>query len=698
MCARGYFYNNVIVAGTHPAVTCDPCPADSYCPGGNGIVGNGAEYGSTRGCGENKVTKGTNAGTEASCLAAPAYSWSGTDCSTTTDSTTKLGASYNPGYNRLGCRACPANMIEKTTSPDHTTLLGTCTSKLGWYWDTREKTVKKCAVGTYKATTVVTDACTPCPKGRTTTAGGTTSQAGCSVLLAGYKWDGTSATMCDADSYRKDNVAITFSPLTAINCVSCNGGNTGEKTGARTFTQCAANPGYGFTAGATSFTPCTGATYSAGGGRKACTPCPTGFVVATTSPDQTTFEGTCMLQAGHGTIPGGAGAAQLCPVNTFSMYAEDVVGVRSAPCQACPTGTTTLTLTGKTSFDDCVISAGWGYDSATNTAQKCAKGSYGIGGNTGADTANDGIPHPACVECGVGLTTLAASGSSAATECVPAAGWSRDTTSDPVQPCDVGTYKVDDGEASCSGCGGHASTPTIGATSGTQCTVCEAGYGGGGGSCALCSSGTYSPSSEGDCKSCGNGLYTLPKVSRAGSVDVTDCIERMGAVAGGYDYIAADGTKLTITSGGTTAVIADVTATTVTLCAAACNTNAACMYFYFTTSCKLVLAASDTNAVKVGVKVDAATYTRWDAPYGADDAALPLGSHGTAVDIPATAHTSVTTIAACEALCEAEEKCALYVWTGASDAKCFLRVGATDPAITSAGVKALADNFGSFST
>ena len=681
MCARGYFYD------TDNA--CKDCPIGSYCPGGNGIINDGDEFGAKTSCGAPaKTTKGINSGTLASCVAAAGYGWDGTDCSTTTNSGTKLGASYNPGYNRLKCRACPPNMIEKTTSPDHTSLTGTCTSAAGWYWDTKEKTVKKCPKGTWKSSTDIAVACTPCAKGLTTPGVMSIASTDCSNVLPGYGYASGTAALCDVDTYSAGQTGLAT--LVCTKCGTADGGTTGGKKGARSFTQCVAKPGFGYTAGATDFDACTGATYSAGGGRKGCTSCPGGFVesTATGGADHTAFEDTCELPLGFGTIPGSAtGAAQQCAQNTFSMYPVATLGVRSAPCQACPTGTTTMGAVRKTSFDDCLITLGWGYDSATNTAQPCAKGFYGVAGS-------GGTPHPECVECDVGLTTVATSLASAATECVAAPGWSRSGT-DPAEQCDVGYWKSTEEDGGCTQCTGSWSTATIGATSVTQCTVCVAGYGGA--SCTQCATNSYSPANSATCTTCPDGLYSLAMVSRAGSVAETDCIERMGAVAGGYDYIYANGDALTITSGGSTAVV-DATAANVGLCAAACNSNAACMYFYYATGsvCKLVLAASDTNAVKVGVKVDANTYTRWNAPYGAEAVALPLGSDGTGVGIDAAAHTGITAIADCEALCEAAEKCVLYVWTGATNQKCFLRVGAFDPAIAGAGVKALPDNFGLF--
>ena len=219
------------------------------------------------------------------------------------------------------------------------------------------------------------------------------------------------------------------------------------------------------------------------------------------------------------------------------------------------------------------------------------------------------------------------------------------------------------------------------------------------------------------CASCGAGAYQsyansawsyITKVSPVGSTEATDCIDALVPPSGGYDFIYADATLVSSPAGWTgwpAAGTAITQAIVDNACAATCDADNLCMYFYttaiagvandgdFKPKCHLVKAGVAgpglLTEVTAGIKVADQSYTMWKLA-GADGA--KVGSADT--DNYVTASFDVATHTYCADKCDLFDKCVAFVFDGtATGDKCLLRVGAFDPAVMDGAARTIPSQF-----
>lgn len=240
--------------------------------------------------------------------------------------------------------------------------------------------------------------------------------------------------------------------------VYCGAGATTTTTGTKTAASCINKPGYGYYADSTvplGFTTrlCPAGSYSAGGDKKPCVPCPASL---TTSSDGSTSITQCLAQPGYFFV--GQGKQPLpCPVGTYKG------GFDQAPsCTPCPAGLTTQGQA-SVSVSACMMATTRGYYVTTENNNKVAKPCP-----IGTWSSN----FLTCTECTEGTTT-AREGATGSAECLAPPGYGYNPGRQgniKTYLCPNGYYKAGWNKLDCASCGTNYQTDTS-ATNGLGLTA-----------------------------------------------------------------------------------------------------------------------------------------------------------------------------------------------------------------------------------
>ena len=160
---------------------------------------------------------------------------------------------------------------------------------------------------------------------------------------------------------------------------ACSAGTYVGSAGSTSAASCVACAvGFVSNAAATVCTACPVNQYAAQTGMSACFYCPSGSTTISL-----TGQSTCSCNAGY--LQAGSGftlLCTLCPVNTYAS------AVRAVSCVACPSGSSTNTMTGQTV---CSCMAGYQTTGAGPVCAICAAGSYSAAsGSSTCTTTNPG--------------------------------------------------------------------------------------------------------------------------------------------------------------------------------------------------------------------------------------------------------------------------------------------------------------------
>ena len=278
--------------------TCEPCPADFFCPAGADIHACPIFAASTQNsvdlqscvcaAGSELLVVQTNLGICVECAAGK--------------------------YSSLNeCTACPPN----TDSPAGSGALSSCVANAGFY-QTGDGTVVAC---TSHATSAV----------------GSTSVSDC-VCTAGYYYASDACLECDMGTYKagSSNEACTACPPNADHTL----------TQQVSVAPCVCNQG--FTGAGTACVQCSVGTYKTGPGSDACEICG----AHETSPAGSTSAAACVCTAGHSLHDGGC---QACSVGSYKEFSGN------SGCIACPATeaiTSTTSTAGSTTANACVCPPG----------------------------------------------------------------------------------------------------------------------------------------------------------------------------------------------------------------------------------------------------------------------------------------------------------------------------------------------------
>ena len=246
----------------------------------------------------------------------------------------------------------------------------------------------------------------------------------------------TNGTLCEIGSYNSGYNSATSCTPCPENMVTINKGSKSESS-------CFAPPGVGYDPDTEpKAQPCPVGWYKEGFNRKACVPCGSGF---SSDFDGTAAKTGCYIPAGFGTVETLAEdgskvvSAARCLDGTFGSESK-TYGVFSLPCRGCQAGMSTLDANPALSAldkevllnrrpDDCYTLPGYGYDSRSQSAQRCYQGSYSAGWD-----------RELCSFCAEGYTTPE-EGAISSDQCVIAPGWHLEVKQgEKPLPCDYGYY------------------------------------------------------------------------------------------------------------------------------------------------------------------------------------------------------------------------------------------------------------------
>eukprot|EP00775_Hariotina_reticulata_P006225 gene6225-6462_t len=489
--------------------TCEACTLGSYCPGGNAA----AVDSPLQSCPSGLETKSSGAKSVAQCFTQQGYgrrtvretngvtSYSGEICPVGT---------FNMGGNTAGCQKCGAGL---TTSATGKSSASDCLARAGSYLD--KGVGKLCPKGTYTDSLNSAIACTPCNPGVTTAAEGSTSEAACDRAIKGYKYTNpNTAEKCDLNTYNDADNSNNA-------CTPCSYGMLTRDLGATGPAECLAPPGWAQPSSSADIAECAINYYKEGWNRNPCDQCGTSVV---TSSAGSTSKADCLVPAGFGLVQTTPTLiASRCVDNSYGDD-QDRVAVASARCTACPPNMFTAEFWGGTApangYTDqtaCKVDAGWGMTESA-VAEVCQVGFYNAGQNR--------LP---CQSCPEGFTTLNAE-SSSIVDCVIVAGWYYDTAKSLPAPCDKGTWSPGGDNnvhapSSCTACSTGYTTQEQESDLATDCAVCSAGYGSltqGATSCQPCPVNTFSSGGLAvgqTCVSCASGT-----VSSKGATDSSQCL------------------------------------------------------------------------------------------------------------------------------------------------------------------------------
>lgn len=378
------------------------------------------------------------------CSPSPEGTWLGISGATSVTSATpcRLNSWSQSGSSAAAACICNAGFRERD--------LGAC---------------EACGLGTFKVANASVSSCTNCPANSATVVLGAKLASDC-LCNPGYTGVTGSCTESLAGWYK--NVSGSTG---SVQCPA----NSFSAAASTSLTSCKCNSGYTGPDGGTCLVSPAGS-YKSGSGSAASVKC----VDNSDSPAGSTLATDCKCVAGYsGAPPGACTACGLgrykegtnnnpcvnCPVNTFSAA---LVATNALNCTLCRSSSTTVTVTGSDSQDDCKCDAGYytlDMNLPTATCLKCVSGKF----------AAQGVA--ACSDCGPGQ--YAAAGSTSAGACLT---------------CVAGKYSMVN-QSQCETCPGNSNSP---ASSGViQNCTCNAGAwpqnnpGQNGVWCALCLAGTY---------------------------------------------------------------------------------------------------------------------------------------------------------------------------------------------------------------
>lgn len=586
--------------------------------------------------------------------------------------------------------------------------------------------------------------------GVTTVAEGSTSASDCIVLLESYEavtqTSGviTETKKCQQDFYCPGGTLVVLDALTNAvpdtGRVACFEGTRTKSFGAITRDQCLVPPGYAKTASA--IAKCNDGTssgdgmyregwkYVAPGGTVDCDSCGTGFRSNTTEQLEryaasnaaaaadlvAGAKTSCYIRRGQGSYqtPAGAYYAISCSSNNYGV-AGTTYGLNTNPCRDCPSGMQTEGTAPSINFVDadtagyydpkaCVTKAGFGYNGRIATA--CQQGYY-----------NGGSNYDQCTACPYGTTTVVGTPGTDQNEladCFIAPGFGKEDGV--IRVCPVGTFQdvirsdSADNSATCKVCTTGTTTTEEGANQAesSSCNVCAVGYGGAalsdcanGDQCgcssatAACTTANYGPAGRSPgttacvaCPTMTQGFtfdwnqdtqnFTPDPVAKLGAESVSDCLAEFTQVEDNVWELKSAGSNPITATNGTAYTVAD--------CAAACRSNAKCMWFtfdYAANQCALYLAPTG-SAQYTGFKVAPAGDVV--ATTSVKRNALASGRYtwwkSALADVGTEISSASKTVEQCQKDCNADPLCAAIVFTGtitgtgeAASGTCSMRKG-----------------------
>jgi len=429
-----------------PCESCSTCGVGKFCAGG-----------SCSGCPVDTFTDTTGQTQCASCDSVTGGIGSGgtngqtgqTSCTCKSGgSETAAGGFYGNGQTgrNLRCTACPSSSYQP-----------------GFAGNSASPTFCRCLKNYYSIDgTTANGACTQCPTGGVTSAGGSTTctcaAGGSPSVGGGYFSNGLTGsqlicTSCPANSYQPTSGATTCKCMAgyysnggsgaSLVCTPCPIGKYKE-SGAVVETSCSSCP-----AGQDTSSDGTGQDGEAASSASMCKQCAVGY-----------FQ----------TTPGTA--CQAAPVNTYTI----TTGTGNTGVLPCPAGTSTNTLTARSRPSDCLFCQGGYFSEQQSDCQACPVNTFSTVGS------------PTCSSCDAGSDTRS------------------QTAQGHCSLCAVNTYSPGNGQ-SCSKC--SAGTSTNSASGASFCTDCSAGfYSEEGGNCTRCPEGQYAPSGSPQCSVCPAGSST----------------------------------------------------------------------------------------------------------------------------------------------------------------------------------------------
>ncbi len=357
---------------------------------------------------------------------------------------------------------CRANSMSFSGS----SAAAACICKSGYY-EQDLSTCTACALGTYKVANASVSTCSACAANSITVVLGAKLASDC-LCNPGYTGVTGSCAQSAAGFYKSaagsaGSVACPDNSWSAAGSVAltdckCNSGFTGSDGG-----PCSSSPAGWYKVGSAAAVQCVANSWS-----------PAGSTAAT----------ACLCLAGYSGAPPGActacgvgrykegtnnNACVNCPANSFSAAS---VATSALNCTACRSYSTTVSVTGISSPNDCKCDAGYytlNMNTETATCLQCVAGKF----------AAQGVA--ACSNCGAGK--FAAAGSTSSGNCVD---------------CTAGKYS-NVNQSQCDSCPANSNSPAASAVQ-TNCT-CNAGtwpqnnVGLNGVPCTLCLAGTYKPAS-----------------------------------------------------------------------------------------------------------------------------------------------------------------------------------------------------------
>ena len=377
---------------------------------------------------------------------------------------------YSAGTGRT-CLACPAN----SDAPAGSGAVSDCICNAG-FTGFASVMCQGCAPGTYKAE--AGDAvCMECGAGKYSVAVAATGESACSACPANSNSPPGSGASSDC---------------------SCDVGYTGSDDGM--CTSCVAGK-YKNVPGPGACSDCSSGKYSPLQGVPTCMSCP----MKTDSPPGSSAASDCLCKAGYFKD---LESCKQCPQGKFKEQLGDEA------CSSCEAGKYS-TQVGQVSASACLLCKAGKYSETAgrgDECQLCAASKYSS--QQGADNAGS------CQDCPLNTTAAASSDESADCTDVCAPGWTGSPGDCTV--CAAGTYKAENGSASCSSCPTNSNSLQEGQSS---CT-CNAGYErGADGMCASCGQGKYKESQgDGPCTSCDAGSYSLDVGATSQSMCIP-CVE-----------------------------------------------------------------------------------------------------------------------------------------------------------------------------
>jgi hypothetical protein len=407
---------------------------------------------------------------------------------------------YKSTNGSASCTSCPENSGHSLTAQvDISPCL--CFRGYSGFAGLDGQPCSECAVGTFKDF-YGNGLCTACPNGSTTTSTSARWIADCQCNVGFSGPDGGTCIACSQSTFKA-----------TIGSGSCSGcpENSGHILTAQSSNVCVCNLGY-TGANGVACSACASGTYKSAAGSAACAACPANSTSLPSSANIT----ACLCDAGFGGPPGGPCA--LCAAGTYEL------GRVCLPCAA-----NSDSVPGAVGATACLCRAGY-FGPPGGPCRPCAHGSFSAANSS------------ACAACGPNANTSAPAASSVI-DCLCVPGHS--PLSAACSACPANTFKPTLGNASCTACTTHSTSPP-GSTSldacacllnflkragnGTCARVCAAGFEAGGASlteCVGCRPGFYK-TLEGDhaCTPCPPNAFSL----LANQTSVASCVCQHGYI------------------------------------------------------------------------------------------------------------------------------------------------------------------------